>query len=144
LPEGSKIQKLTPSIGSEVTGVQLSKLSDAGKDQLALLVAQRKVVAFRDQDFADLPIQEALDFGGYFGRHHIHPTSGSPEGYPEIHLVHRSGNKSDFDTFLANRNSSVGWHSDVTYEEQPPGTTFLYVFDSPEVSFVSADLSSSV
>src|SRR6266849_2156307 len=53
LPEGSKIQKLTPVIGSEVTGVQLSKLSPAGKNQLALLVAQRKVVAFRDQDFAD-------------------------------------------------------------------------------------------
>jgi alpha-ketoglutarate-dependent taurine dioxygenase len=58
LIEGSKIRKLTPSTGSEVTGVQISKLSNAGKDQLALLVAQRKVVAFRDQDFADLPIQK--------------------------------------------------------------------------------------
>jgi alpha-ketoglutarate-dependent taurine dioxygenase len=133
LIEGSKIQKLTPTTGSEVTGVQLSKLSPAGKDQLALLVAQRKVVAFRDQDFADLSIQEALDFGGYFGRHHIHPTSGAPEGYPEIHLVHRNGSNSEFEAFLANRNSSVGWHSDVTYEQQPPGTTFLYILDSPEV-----------
>jgi len=134
LPEGSKIQKLTPVIGSEVTGVQLSKLSPAGKDQLALLVAQRKVVAFRDQDFADLPLQEALDFGGYFGRHHIHPTSGSPEGYPELHIVHRYGaTGSEFDSFLANRNSSVSWHSDVTYEAQTPGTTFLYIFDTPEV-----------
>ncbi|RDL36483.1 Uncharacterized protein BP5553_05835 [Venustampulla echinocandica] len=132
LPSSSKITKLTPSTGSEVTGVQLSKLSAAGKDQLALLVAQRKVVAFRDQDFADLPIQEALDFGGYFGRHHIHPTSGNPEGYPEIHLVHRDGSKSEFESFLANRNSAVGWHSDVTYEQQPPGTTFLYIFDGPE------------
>lgn len=134
LLEGSKIQKLTPSIGSEVTGVQLSKLTQAGKDQLALLVAQRKVVAFRDQDFADLPLQEALDFGGYFGRHHIHPTSGSPEGFPELHIVHRYGaTGSEFDSFLAGRNSSVSWHSDVSYEEQPPGTTFLYIFDSPEV-----------
>jgi alpha-ketoglutarate-dependent taurine dioxygenase len=133
LIEGSKIQKLTPTTGSEVTGVQLSKLSPAGKDQLALLVAQRKVVAFRDQDLADLPIQEALDFGGYFGRHHIHPTSGAPEGYPEIHLVHRNGNAGEFEAFLANRNSSVGWHSDVTYEAQPPGTTFLYILDTPEV-----------
>jgi alpha-ketoglutarate-dependent taurine dioxygenase len=132
LVEGSKITKLTPTTGSEVTGVQLSKLTQAGKDQLALLVAQRKVVAFRDQDFADLPIQEALDFGGYFGRHHIHPTSGAPEGYPQVHLVHRNGSESEFDSFLRNRNSSVSWHSDVTYEKQPPGTTFLYIFDSPE------------
>jgi alpha-ketoglutarate-dependent taurine dioxygenase len=113
--------------------VQLSKLSAAGKDQLARLVAERKVVAFRDQDFADLSIQEALDFGGYFGPHHIHPTSGSPEGYPEIHLVHRHGGNSEIDAFLRNRNSGVGWHSDVTYEKQPPGTTFLYIFDTPEV-----------
>ncbi|KAL3484248.1 hypothetical protein BJX62DRAFT_248579 [Aspergillus germanicus] len=130
---GSKIQKLTPSTGSEVSGVQLSKLSDKGKDQLALLVAQRKVVAFRDQDLASFPIQDALDFGGYFGRHHIHPTSGAPEGYPEIHLVHRNGNKGAFDAIFAERNSTVGWHSDVTYEQQPPGTTFLYILDTPEV-----------
>ncbi|TVY83744.1 Alpha-ketoglutarate-dependent sulfonate dioxygenase [Lachnellula suecica] len=134
LPSGSKIQKLTPTIGSEVTGVQLSTLTSAGRDQLALLVAQRKVVVFRDQGFADLPLQEALDFGCYFGRHHIHPTSGSPEGYPELHIVHRYGapGTSEFDSFLAGRNSSVSFHSDVTYEAQPPGTTFLYIFDSPE------------
>jgi taurine dioxygenase/sulfonate dioxygenase len=113
--------------------VQLSKLSNEGKNELALLVAQRKVVAFRDQDFADLPIKEALDFGEYFGRHHIHPTSGSPEGFSEIHLVHRNASKGEFDNYLRNRNSSVSWHSDVTYEKQPPGTTFLYVFDTPEV-----------
>ena len=111
----------------------MSKLSASGKDQLALLVAQRKVVAFRDQDFADLPIQEALDFGGYFGRHHIHPTSGSPEGYPEIHLVHRYNNAWEFEQHLAEKNSSVVWHSDITYEQQPPGTTFLYLLDGPEV-----------
>ncbi|KAJ5585114.1 uncharacterized protein N7459_004914 [Penicillium hispanicum] len=133
LVEGSKIQKLTPTIGSEITGVQLSQLSHAGKDELALLVAQRKVVVFRDQDFADLSIQEALDFGGYYGRHHIHPTSGSPEGYPEIHLVHRNNNAWEFDQHLAAKNSSVSWHSDVTYEQQPPGTTFLYILDGPEV-----------
>ncbi|KAJ5084797.1 hypothetical protein NUU61_009376 [Penicillium alfredii] len=133
LTEGSKIQNLTPGIGSEVTGAQLSKLTSAGKDQLALLVAQRKVVAFRDQDFADLPIHEALDFGGYFGRHHIHPTSGAPEGYPEIHLVYRNNNAWENDQYLAEKNSSVSWHSDVTYEQQPPGTTFLYLLEAPEV-----------
>ncbi|KAJ4363672.1 hypothetical protein N0V83_009968 [Neocucurbitaria cava] len=133
LVEGTKIQHLTPTTGSEVIGVQLSKLSDAGKDQLALLVAQRKVVAFRDQDLADLSIQDALDLGGYFGRHHIHPASGNPEGYPEIHLVHRNGSSSEFESFLANRNSSVSWHSDVTHEEQPPGTTFLIILDTPDV-----------
>jgi sulfonate dioxygenase len=132
LPEGSTtVTHLTPTIGTEVRGIQLSSLSDAGKDELARFVADRKVVAFRDQDFADLPIQAALDFGDYFGRHHIHPTSGSPEGFPEVHLVHRGAGDESIKSFFANRTSSVFWHSDVSYEEQPPGTTFLYVFDLP-------------
>jgi sulfonate dioxygenase len=87
--------------------------------------------AFRDQDLADLPIQEALDFGGYFGRHHIHPTSGAPEGYPEVHLVHRGADDTTAKDFFAERTNSITWHSDVSYEQQPPGTTFLYLLDGP-------------
>ena len=132
LPAESKVTDLTPTIGSEVRGVQLSKLTKEGKDQLARYVAERKVVAFREQDFAELNIQDALDFGGYFGRHHIHPTSGSPEGHPEIHLVHRAAGDKSADEFFASRTSSVAWHSDVSYEQQPPGTTFLYILDKPE------------
>ena len=131
LLKDAKVTDLTANIGAEVHGVQLSKLTKEGKDELALFVAQRKVVAFREQDFADLPIQEALDFGRYFGRHHIHPTSGAPKGYPEVHLVHRGADDKTGSQFLEERTSSVTWHSDVTYEEQPPGTTFLYILDGP-------------
>lgn len=132
LPPGKvQVDNLTPTIGSEVRGVQLSQLTKEGKDQLALYVAQRKVVAFRDQDFAHLPIEKALEFGGYFGRHHIHQTSGAPRGYPEIHLVHRGADDRSGAEFLATRTNTVTWHSDVTFEKQPPGTTFLYLLDGP-------------
>lgn len=126
------VTHLTPTIGSEVAGIQLSSLTDAGKDELAHFVAKRKVVAFRKQDFADLPIADALKYGAYFGRHHIHPTSGAPEGFPEIHLVHRGKNDKGAAEFFEERTSSVAWHSDVSYEEQPPGTTFLYILNKPE------------
>lgn len=86
---------------------------------------------FRNQDFANLPIEKALEFGGYFGRHHIHPTSGAPKGFPEIHLVHRSADDKFADEFLEEHTNSVTWHSDVSYERQPPGTTFLYLLDGP-------------
>ncbi|KAF3934826.1 hypothetical protein ABW19_dt0200728 [Dactylella cylindrospora] len=131
LLKGATVTDLTSNIGAEIEGVQLSKLTNAGKDELALFVAQKKVVAFRNQDFADLPIQEALDFGSYFGRHHIHPTSGGPEGHPEIHLVHRSVDDTSAQDFLNEHSNSLTWHSDVTYEKQPPGTTFLYLLDGP-------------
>ena len=133
LPKDSvTVNNLTPFIGSEVKGIQLSTLTNAGKDELARFVAERKVVAFRDQDFADLPLPEALEYGAYFGRPHIHPTTGAPEGYPEIHIVHRGAGENVAEEYFEIRTSSVAWHSDISYEEQPPGTTFLYILDKPE------------
>jgi len=126
----AKVTELTGNI-AEVTGMQLSKLNKAGKDELALFVAQHKVVAFREQDFADLPIQEALDYAEYYGPSHIHQTSGAPQGYPKVHLVHRSANDTTAADFFAERTNSVTWHSDVTFEKQPPGTTFLMLLDGP-------------
>ncbi|PGH17220.1 hypothetical protein AJ80_04929 [Polytolypa hystricis UAMH7299] len=128
----ANVSDITPQIGSEVRGVQLSQLTQEGKDQLALFVAQRKVVAFRDQDFAGLPIEKALEWGGYYGRHHVHPTSGAPKGFPEVHLVHRGAEENVAREYLANHTNTVTWHSDVTYEQQPPGTTFLYILDGPK------------
>lgn len=128
---GAEVKDLTGNIGAEVTGVQLSELNDAGKDELALFVAQKKVVTFRNQDFADLSIQEALDFAQYYGPSHIHPTSGAPKGFPRVHLVHRSADDTTVKDFFEERTNSVAWHSDVSYEQQPPGTTFLYLLDGP-------------
>ncbi|RDA96269.1 hypothetical protein CP533_1672 [Ophiocordyceps camponoti-saundersi (nom. inval.)] len=128
----AKATKLTPSIGSEVHGVQLSSLSAAGLNEVALLVAQRKVVAFRGQDLADRPVQEALRIGAHFGPHHIHPTAGTPAGFPEIHLVHRGEGDRSGQQLLSQRTSSVAWHSDVSYELQPPGTTLLYILNKPD------------
>ena len=131
LSSSVKREDLTATIGTVLSGVQLSRLSNAGKDQLALFAAQRKVLVFRDQDFASLSIEEALKYGEYFGRLHIHPTSGAPEGHPEIHLVHRGADDRSGELLLETRTSTVAWHSDVTYEQQPPGTTFLYNLDIP-------------
>lgn len=44
LRDASSVTEITPTTGTEVRGVQLSSLTNEGKDQLALLVAQRKVV----------------------------------------------------------------------------------------------------
>jgi hypothetical protein len=44
LLKDAKVEDLTANIGAEIRGVQLSKLTDKGKDELALFVAQKKVV----------------------------------------------------------------------------------------------------
>lgn len=67
-----RVSKLTPVIGTEVRGLQLSQLSDVQKDELALLIAERGVVVFRDQDFKDVGVEKQKAFGRYFGPLHIH------------------------------------------------------------------------
>ncbi len=87
---------------------------------------------FRDQDFAHLPIDQALKIGEYFGRLHVHPTTGHPEGHPEVHLVHRGAEDNTALDILKDTTNTITWHADVTYENQPPGTTFLYALDTPD------------
>jgi sulfonate dioxygenase len=45
---------ISPYLGTEVSGVQLSELTKEGLDELALFAAERKVLIFRDQDFKDI------------------------------------------------------------------------------------------
>lgn len=76
-----EITRLTPRVGTEIKGLQLSQLSDAQKNELALLVAERGVVVFRDQDFKDIGPKKQKEFGEYFGRLHVH-VSNSSSGEP--------------------------------------------------------------
>ncbi|EGV62001.1 alpha-ketoglutarate-dependent sulfonate dioxygenase [Yamadazyma tenuis] len=125
-------QKITPKMGSEIRGIQLSQLDDKGKDELALFVAQRGVVVFRDQDFADKGPQFAVDFGRHFGPLHIHPTGGVPRGFPDLHVTYRRATPGDFERVFSSQTHAVLWHSDISYELQPSGTTFFSVLDGPD------------
>ncbi|KAI0031599.1 hypothetical protein K488DRAFT_86672 [Vararia minispora EC-137] len=123
---------LSPFIGSEIHGVQLSQLSPEGLDELALHVAQRKVVVLRDQDFKDIGPERQVEIASHFGPIHRHPTSGNIEGFPEFHVVYRDANHNRFfDRRVKERANHTSWHSDVSYEKQPPGTTFFFMLEQP-------------
>ncbi|OBZ80075.1 Alpha-ketoglutarate-dependent sulfonate dioxygenase [Grifola frondosa] len=130
LDKATSVVDLTPALGTEIRGVSLSELDNTGRDQLALFVAQRGLVAFRDQDFIDKGPDFYLEWGRYFGRLHVHPTSGHPEGYPELHLVYRDENTT-FNYELDDRVRPTSWHSDVSYELQPPGFTTFFLLAQP-------------
>lgn len=129
---GIKTKRVTPKFGTEVKGVQLSQLSPEAKDELALLVAQRGIVIFRDQDFAKYGPNFAVEYGKYFGDLHIHQTSGHPETAPELHITYRRPDYSEFERVFEDSHSSIGWHTDVSYELQPPSYTFFSVLQGPE------------
>jgi len=131
LDGASNVSEITPNLGTEVTGVNLANLSADGRDQLALMVAKRGLMVFRDQsDFIDRGGEFYREWGRYFGRLHIHPTSGHPEGLPEIHLVYKDA-KSSFNFEREDSVTTTGWHSDVSYELQPPGLTTFFLLSQP-------------
>lgn len=76
------VNKLTPRVGTEIRGLQLSSLTDAQKNELALLIAERGVVVFRDQDFKDIGPEKQKKFGEYFGKLHIHVRFVRPVCFP--------------------------------------------------------------
>ncbi|KAF5312610.1 hypothetical protein D9619_003470 [Psilocybe cf. subviscida] len=132
LDGATNIDELTPHLGTEVTGVNLAELDSTGRDQLALEVARRGLMVFRDQeDFIDRGLEFYKQWGSHFGRLHIHPTSGHPEGYPEVHLVYRDLN-STFNYELDDAVTPTVWHSDVSYELQPPGLTTFFLLAQPK------------
>jgi sulfonate dioxygenase len=88
-------------------------------------------MVFRGQsDFIDQGPEAYLEWGCHFGRLHIHPASGHPKDYPQVHLVYKDANS----TFNFERQDSITttlWHSDVSYELQPPGLTTFFLLSQP-------------
>lgn len=129
---GFTVKKLSPKLGSEITGIQLSQLSDQGKNELSKFVAERGVVVFRDQDFNSFGPDFAIQFMEYFGPLHIHPTSGSPEGYPQMHITYRGATKEEIESTFKTSTNSILWHSDCSYSLNGLQLTLFSVLQLPE------------
>jgi len=71
----TSVKKLTPYIGTELTGIQLSQLTPQQKDELALLAAERGVVLFRDQD---ITIDQQYDLTKHYGLQDRDPNQVDP------------------------------------------------------------------
>ncbi|KAL8742269.1 MAG: hypothetical protein Q9190_005221 [Brigantiaea leucoxantha] len=128
LDAATDIFDYNPKIGTEIHGVNLAKLTDAQKNDLARLIATRGVVFFRNQIDFDVDAQREL--GKYFGRLHRHATTSVPQrpGLEDVHVVFTNENAKDQRAVFA---PSFLWHSDVTYEIQPPSYTSLKVLTGP-------------
>ncbi|KAI9769336.1 MAG: hypothetical protein M1835_006712 [Candelina submexicana] len=117
-----------PKIGTEIHGIHLARLTDDQKNDLARLIATRGVVFFRDQDDFDIEAQREL--GMYFGKLHKHATTSVPRkpGLEDVHVVYTDENSKDQRAMFA---PTFLWHSDVTYELQPPSYTSLKLLAGP-------------
>jgi alpha-ketoglutarate-dependent taurine dioxygenase len=120
-----EVKHLTKYIGTELVGVQLADLNEQELDELALLIAERVVVFFRDQDLSP---QKQLEIGEFFGRPEVHPQVPHVPGLPGTTVIwNELARKNGLNVSFKNAKAGTGtWHSDLPHELQPPGVTHLH------------------
>ncbi len=116
-----RAQPLSGALGLELRGFDLSKpLSD---DQVASIRAafnENHVLVFRDQT---LTPEEQMAFGRRFGELDTHPfVDGSPEHPEVLEIVTAPDDRINF---------GGGWHSDVTFLDEPDLGSILYAVELP-------------
>ena len=118
-----EITPLTPHIGAEVRGIDLSAgLSSEQEEEMRRALRDWMVLVFPDQD---LTREQHKALGRRFGRLHVHPQlRGAKIAHPEILPVHTNADS----PFTA----GDGWHADVTCEEIPLWGSMLYIRETPE------------
>lgn len=119
--ETIEITPMTPRIGAEVSGIDLTKsLGNQQFQELHDALMEHSVLFFRNQN---VDVEQHKNFGRLFGDLHIHPGSPPPPGHPEILIVHADKNSKH----IAGEN----WHSDVTCDAEPPMGSILHLWEVP-------------
>lgn len=120
-----QITNVTPTLGAEIAGIDLSVSLDAATvDRLRQVWLDRKVLIFRDQR---LTRDQHKAFGRCFGDLHIHPSHRAGMNRhddPELFII---DTKAD-----AKQSNGEAWHSDVSCETVPPIASLLYITQVPE------------
>ncbi len=121
-PAALSIAPLAPTIGAEISGIDLSKPMTA--DLLAALrqaLLEWKVIFFRDQD---ITTEEHLAFARQFGELEVHPFAPHKPGYPEVLAITHDRDSKGRENV---------WHSDVTWRLCPSLGSVLRAIEVPEV-----------
>ncbi|KAH6694827.1 putative alpha-ketoglutarate-dependent sulfonate dioxygenase [Leptodontidium sp. MPI-SDFR-AT-0119] len=121
---------LTAHIGTEIVGLQLKDLTDTQKDELALLIAERSVVFFRDQDLSP---QDQKKLGEYFGEVEIHPQVPHVPGVPGVSVLWPALMATERKASFRQPGGASRWHTDLVHEKHPAGITHLHNDTVPTV-----------
>ena len=114
------IKPATATIGAEVGGIDLADVSGEQFDELFKAWMDWKVLFFRDQH---ITTEEHIAFGrAQFGDLETHPFATGIEEYPEIVMI-QSDDKVQY--------AASGWHSDVTWRQEPSMGSILRGGDDP-------------
>lgn len=120
---GVSISPSTPTIGAEISGLDLDRpLTAVEADLLRAAWLRFKVVFFRDQDISH---ESHVRLGRLFGDLEGHPVIPSVEGFPEILRIEGvEGVQLTDETFGAFQAYNK-WHTDVTFRQHPSIASIL-------------------
>ncbi len=130
----AKIEKLSPAIGAEVTGVDPRRPLDARTvADLEAAFGEHGVLLFRD---APMTPPELTAFSRHFGalQPHVQRAYRHPEA-PEVVVMTNQHADGSFDETGARRGAiedvRYGWHSDLSYDPKPAKATLLHATNIP-------------
>ncbi|MGH9091460.1 MAG: TauD/TfdA dioxygenase family protein [Acidimicrobiales bacterium] len=114
------VQPLSPLIGAEIAGLDLSRSLDAAAVAAVRDALNRyHVVFFRDQE---LTAEQQAAFARQFGTvTEGHPVIPAIEGNREVLAIDSREDRASW------------WHTDVTFLDTPPFGSILYMLEVPEV-----------
>lgn len=115
------VKPVSSALGAEIEGVDLSKeLSNETFDDIHQAFLDHVVIFFRDQHITH---EQHKAFGRRFGTLNIHPYVKGMEGHPEImQIVKEPEDRINF---------GGGWHSDMSFLEEPALGSILYAREVP-------------
>lgn len=122
-PSGPQVRPVSPHVGAEIDGVDLSRPLDAATRRLiAEALANHGVVFFHDQDLT--PAQH-IAFAEQFGAINVNRFFRAVEGYPQIAEVRKE----------SDQKAAIGsqWHTDHSYDQIPAKGSVLYAREVPPV-----------
>ena len=125
------IKPVTQAVGAEISGVDLSRLSDAEFAQIESAWNRHSALLFRDQHLSD---DDLLAFSRRFGELDPPPVQEhgrqSPEGYPDIYVVSNVLDAKGAPIGALGAGEAV-WHTDMSYLTTPPDASMLYSLEVP-------------
>ncbi len=117
-----EIRELSPALGAEIHGVDLSRpLAAARLAEIRRAFHRYGVIFFRDQELTpEQHLAFARTWGGININRFFHPV----DGHPEIAEVRKE----------AHQVTNIGgsWHTDHSYDEAPAMGSMLYALEVPE------------
>ena len=115
------VEPVSGTLGAVVGGVDLSEpLDESTLTEIRQAFLAHHVLFFYDQG---LTAEAQLRFGRYFGELDTHPFVEGTEAHPEVIEI-----ITEPDDWL---NFGGGWHSDVTFLDEPDLGSILYAIEVP-------------